>query len=350
VAISPDIESGPFIGNGAQTAFTFSFTAITPAEVAVELDGVAQPAGFTVTLADVGGTVTFASPPAAGVLVMLRSSPDYLQDSVFENEGAYNLATVNTINRRQTVRALVTADRARRAIKAPGGDVADMTLPSAADRADRLLGFGPADSGAKPVVFDVSASAIATLAASESQIALVAASVENIDIVAEDHDALNVVADGHAALNNVADDLANINAVAGDLANINQVAADRASLIAVANDLTNIDLAAANLSAINAAVLAAAASGVFPATANVGGNIPKGAVSTNVTAGTGGTNATNVVATFSGGTLTFNPSILYDIVGGVITNVRTLFRGLYIGAGTPTMPTISNAGLGIDLR
>ena len=105
MAISPDIESGPFIGNGAQTAFPFSFTAITPAEVAVELDGVAQSAGFTVTLADVGGTVTFGTAPASGTHIVLRSSPDYLQDSLFENEGAYNLATVNTINRRASVRA-----------------------------------------------------------------------------------------------------------------------------------------------------------------------------------------------------------------------------------------------------
>lgn len=111
MAISPDIESGPFVGNGAQTAFAFTFTAITPAEVAVELDGVAQSAGFTVTLADIGGTVTFAAAPATGVQITLRSSPDYLQDSVFENEGAYNLATVNTINRRAAVRSLVTKER-----------------------------------------------------------------------------------------------------------------------------------------------------------------------------------------------------------------------------------------------
>ena len=155
MAISPDIESGPFIGNGAQTAFPFSFTAITAAEVEVELDGVVQPAGFTVTLADVGGTVTFATAPATGVRITLRSSPDYLQDSAFENEGAYNLATVNTINRRQTVRALVTRDQAERAIKAPGGDGTDMTLPAAAARADRLLGFGAIGDGASPAVLEI---------------------------------------------------------------------------------------------------------------------------------------------------------------------------------------------------
>ncbi|MDH7974447.1 hypothetical protein QH494_19840, partial [Sphingomonas sp. AR_OL41] len=111
MAISPDIENGPFVGNGSQAAFAFSFTAITAAEVTVLLDGVAQSTGFTVALAENGGTVTFAAPPAAGVQIVLRSSPDYLQDSGFENEGAYNLATINTINRRQAVRALVTRKR-----------------------------------------------------------------------------------------------------------------------------------------------------------------------------------------------------------------------------------------------
>ena len=63
MAISPEIENGPFIGNGTQAAFAFTFTAITPAEVAVLVDGVVQPGGYTVALGEGGGTVTFAAPP-----------------------------------------------------------------------------------------------------------------------------------------------------------------------------------------------------------------------------------------------------------------------------------------------
>ncbi len=111
MAISPEIENGPFIGNGTQAAFAFTFTAITPAEVAVLVDGVVQPGGYTVALGEGGGTVTFAAPPASGAQIILRSNPDFVQDSVFENEGAYNLATVNLINRRHAVRALVTKKR-----------------------------------------------------------------------------------------------------------------------------------------------------------------------------------------------------------------------------------------------
>ena len=391
MAISPDIESGPFIGNGAQTAFAFTFTAITPAEVAVELDGVAQTAGFTVTLADVGGTVTFASPPGSGAQIVLRSSPDYLQDSTFENEGAYNLATVNTINRRQTVRALVTRDQGARAVKAPNGDIADMTLPSVATRADKLLGFGAVGGGATPAVFDISANALETLAGASQEITLLADNIGSIDSVAANLsgsdtigtvatnmtdvdavsgsiDAVGAVAGDLTAINAVAGNAANVNAVAGNATNINavasnasnvsavaaisadvtQVATDHVALIAVANDLANLDAVANNLPAVNAVVAAAVTLGVFPNTAHVGGNIPKGAISFSFTGGSGGTNSVNNVATFAGGTLTYNPQILYDVVGGAATNVRMLFGGLYIGSSTPTMPTVIlvNGGTG----
>ncbi|MES2043584.1 MAG: hypothetical protein V4475_06890 [Pseudomonadota bacterium] len=391
MAISPDIESGPYIGNGAQTAFVFGFTAITPAEVAVELDGVAQSAGFSVTLADVGGTVTFATPPASGARIVLRSSPDYLQDSAFENEGAYNLATVNTINRRQTVRALVTRDQAKRAVKAPAGDAADMALPSATARADKLLGFGALGEGARPAVFDISAQALESLAGVDGDIALladnigaidsvaanlsgsntigtVATNIADIDTVSGAIGAVGAVAGDLTAINAIAANAANVNAVAGNAANINtvassaanvsavaaisanvtQVANDHNALVAVANDLANLDAVANSLPAVNAVVAAAVTLGVFPNTAHVGGNIPKGAISFSFTGGSGGTNSVNNAATFTGGTLTYNPQILYDVVGGAVTNVRMLFGGLFIGSGTPTMPTVvlANGGSG----
>ncbi len=132
MTISPDIENGPFVGNGAQLAFAFTFTAVTSAEIVVLLDGVAQTTGYTVSLAANGGTVTFAAPPAAGAQIVLRSNPDYLQDSVFENEGAYNLATVNTINRRHAVRALVTKKRLEATSVAAADASADAAAASAA--------------------------------------------------------------------------------------------------------------------------------------------------------------------------------------------------------------------------
>ena len=167
MAISPDIESGPFIGNGTQAAFAFTFTAISPAEVTAELDGVTQSGGFTVTLADNGGTVTFDAPPAIGAQIMLRSDPDYLQDSAFENEGAYNLATVNTINRRQAVRALVNKKR----LDGTSVAAADASAAAAAASATAAAGAAGAAAGSAGV-----AGASAGSAASSANTAANAAS------------------------------------------------------------------------------------------------------------------------------------------------------------------------------
>ncbi|MFA5965302.1 MAG: hypothetical protein WC804_14900 [Sphingomonas sp.] len=174
MAISPDIENGPFVGNGTQAAFAFTFTAITPAEVTVTLDGVAQSSGFTVSLNESGGTVTFATPPAAGAQIVLRSSPDYLQDSVFENEGAYNLTTVNTINRRQAVRALVTKKRLDAASVAAADASAGAAAASAAAAAgaeSAAAGFASAAAG--------SASAAGTSASGAANSAAAAAGSVN---------------------------------------------------------------------------------------------------------------------------------------------------------------------------
>jgi hypothetical protein len=148
------------------------------------------------------------------------------------------------------------------------------------------------------------------------------------------------------AINAVASNAANISTVAGISSSVTTVAGDHANIVAVAGDLANINAVATNLPAVNAVVAAAATLGVYPNAAGVGGNIPQGALSITVSGGTGGTNATGKVATYSGGTLTNNPVITYDVVGGVVVNVVMKFPGLYIGAGTPTMPTVVLPGIG----
>lgn len=69
--------------------------------------------------------------------------------------------------------------------------------------------------------------------------------------------------------------------------------------------------------------------------------LPQGVVALNLTSGgSGGSNGINILATYSGGTLQQNPVIRFDIVAGAVTNVRLVSPGLYIGSGTPTMPTV----------
>lgn len=72
-------------------------------------------------------------------------------------------------------------------------------------------------------------------------------------------------------------------------------------------------------------------------------NVPRGAVSYALTPGSGGSNGTNISATFSGGNYIGNPVILFDIVSGAVANVRVIDPGLYIGT-SPTAPTVTLPG------
>ncbi|HEX8413853.1 MAG TPA: hypothetical protein VF637_08205, partial [Sphingomicrobium sp.] len=121
-AISPNVFSGPFTANGSQTAFPFAFSAVTAAEVAAQVDGTQlSQALFSVALTENGGTVTFSTPPAAGSSVVLLSDPDFTQASNFENQGAYNLTTVNAVNRRASIRDLVLRSKLAQSLVAPFG-------------------------------------------------------------------------------------------------------------------------------------------------------------------------------------------------------------------------------------
>jgi hypothetical protein len=136
--------------------------------------------------------------------------------------------------------------------------------------------------------------------------------------------------------------------VAADKTNIDTVAGDHAALVAVANDLVNIDNVANNMVSIQGVAAAAATAGVWPNAAAT--SVPRGAISVSVTnAGSGGTNSLNNSVTFTGSTYTSDPKILYDVVGGAITNVRLTFSG-YLIATTPTAtPVLPNTAGGATI-
>lgn len=95
--------------------------------------------------------------------------------------------------------------------------------------------------------------------------------------------------------------------------------------------------ATAAASSASTALIAAATLGVYPNSA--ASNVPRGAAINVLTPGTGGTNGTNYVATYTGGNYIGNPTVLYDVVAGAVANVRLTDPGLYIGA-SPIAPTV----------
>lgn len=115
MTISADIQTGPFTGDGTTTVFAFTFTALSSGEVEVDVNGTAISSSlYTVSIAGGGtgtGTVTFTTAPAAGAIIMLRSNPDYLQESSVVVGGVVDGTTADAVNHRAAVKEVVTRKR-----------------------------------------------------------------------------------------------------------------------------------------------------------------------------------------------------------------------------------------------
>lgn len=142
MAIASNVYTGPYTANGTQTAFAFDFTAVSASDVSVQVDGASISSNlYVVSISDAGtGTVTFSVPPASGASVLLLLTPDFSQETVYENEGAYKLSTVNATNRRAATRANYLNAVAKRSLRVPVGESLS-ELPNAAGRAGKVLGF-----------------------------------------------------------------------------------------------------------------------------------------------------------------------------------------------------------------
>jgi hypothetical protein len=137
--------SGPLLGNGATTAFPFTFAAQSAAEVSVYADGAILGSGFTVALnsGNEGGTVTFDTAPASGVKILIASSPDFTQDVSFTDSGPYLAEAHDDANDRAAVRDIYLKGLVSRAPIGPIGETPG-PLPARADLAGKFLG-GDAD-------------------------------------------------------------------------------------------------------------------------------------------------------------------------------------------------------------
>lgn len=132
--------SGPYFPNGATVAFPFDFKAVTADEVAVVLrsgggETIADPATYSVTLAEDGGTVTFASAPASGSELYVTSDPLFTQEAIFSNQ-AYNPVALNALFDRDAVRAQHLKGLTDRAVRTPLGETG-FNIPAVVARASK---------------------------------------------------------------------------------------------------------------------------------------------------------------------------------------------------------------------
>jgi hypothetical protein len=144
VAVETTATSAYSVGNGVTTAFSLPFYFIDPAHIQITLDGALQGGGYNVLGARVpaGGTVTFVVPPALGVIVgRHRVVPITQPVDTQNNQTIFEDVFDDGLDRRCMVEQQLS-ELGGRAIGAPAGEEAlNMTLPSAADRAGKILGF-----------------------------------------------------------------------------------------------------------------------------------------------------------------------------------------------------------------
>lgn len=133
-----------YLADGAQALFTYPFPVFASEDLAVYFDGARQYGGFTVAGAGLtaGGTVSFDPAPAQGVTVMLeRRLPlermtDFLEGGDFSaqainNEFDFLTAAIQQVGRDQAPMLRYTDDE----------EPANVTLPTKAQRANKVLGF-----------------------------------------------------------------------------------------------------------------------------------------------------------------------------------------------------------------
>ena len=138
-----------YTADGSTVAFTFNFEIADASSIAV-YDGSTKKTlttHYTVSF-DSGtsgtGTVTFTSAPSASNVVTLVRDTNLARTTDFENSGAFLASTVNAEFDRLSQAVIDATDKIEnRAISTaePNTDTATMTIPDAATRANKVLGF-----------------------------------------------------------------------------------------------------------------------------------------------------------------------------------------------------------------
>jgi hypothetical protein len=138
-----NVYDGPYTCNGVATVYPFSFSCGGVDEVRVWADYVALSAGFTVSVNanqrdNPGGSVTFATPPANGVKLLIWSNPTFLQETSFRDAGQFLASSHDDALDDAARRDLYLLDAFNRMAKVPIGETLN-DFPPYAQRAGNQL-------------------------------------------------------------------------------------------------------------------------------------------------------------------------------------------------------------------
>ncbi|MCF8495857.1 MAG: hypothetical protein K9G62_04225 [Alphaproteobacteria bacterium] len=154
-AVTPIVR---YAASGAQTAFAYPFPVFASEDLAVYLGGAKQIAGFDIDGAGEtgGGTVTFDTAPAAGIIVTLAREIPIERMSDYLEGGEFSAASINN-ELDYMIAALQQVERANDAMLHYGDHEtpAVTQLPDRAARANKALGF---DGDGDPVAVSLEGS------------------------------------------------------------------------------------------------------------------------------------------------------------------------------------------------
>ena len=127
--ITPRVQ---YIGDGETLAFEFSFPIFSDEDLEVYFNDSRQTQGYTIqgTASSEGGSVTFESPPASGVIVTLRRHLSLQRLSDFQDSGKLRARILNDELDYQTAALQQIAEGLGRAVQAaPTSPAMDLTFP-----------------------------------------------------------------------------------------------------------------------------------------------------------------------------------------------------------------------------
>ena len=168
------------VGNGVTTSFAYTFQLLDSADLVVELDGVVQTSGYTVSGVGVlaGGSVLFTTAPASDVSVLLRRSTDLSRSTSYTYAGDLSETVVDADFNRLWHAMQERAEVEGRALRAPVGETVS-ALPPATTRRGKLLAFDT--STGDPVLSSFTLPQVANAVAAAYASGLVLPSINVLD-------------------------------------------------------------------------------------------------------------------------------------------------------------------------
>jgi hypothetical protein len=134
----------PYTANGVTTVFPYTFQVLALGDLVVEVNGVAQVSGFTVSGIgnSTGGNVTFAAPPANLAKITLKRQIAFQRLTDYQDNGDLLADTVNLDYDRLWLALQQSKQDISRSLKLPFETVTDQTITQdAAARANKGVKF-----------------------------------------------------------------------------------------------------------------------------------------------------------------------------------------------------------------